>query len=108
MKNQMQVPADERLGALLREARPAPDLPLGFRNAVWRRLEKAQAPDSTLSVTDWLDRVAGWVLRPRLALAGAAAMLLLGAFIGLLQSDPLANELAKRQYLAAVSPLTSR
>lgn len=104
MKNQTQMPEDARLSTLLRESLPSPDLPPGFQNAVWRRIESAQAPATALSLAGWLDRVAAWLLQPRLALAGAVTMLLVGISIGVLQAGSLADDLARQQYLAAVSP----
>jgi len=101
MKTLPLEPNDARLCDLLRASRPAPDLPPGFQNAVWRRLERAETPGETMSV-------AAWLLRPRLALAGVAVMLLVGISIGVLQGNSLANDIARQQYLAAVSPLTTR
>lgn len=98
----------EPLSALLRGARPAPPLPPGFQPAVWRRLEAAQAAREMGSLAEWMDRAVAWLLRPRMALAGVAAMLLVGTSIGILQGANLANALAKQQYLSAVSPLASR
>jgi hypothetical protein len=108
MKTQLPEPDDARLRDLLRASHPAPDLPPGFQNAVWRRLERAEKPGETESVAEWLDRAAAWLLRPRLALVGVAAMLLVGISIGVLQGTSLANDIARQQYLAAVSPLTTR
>jgi len=101
-------PSDRLLGALVRAARPAPPLPPRFREAVWQRLESAQAPRRAASVAEWLDRAAAWLLRPGLALAGVAALLLVGTAIGVVQGTNLADERAKQQYLTAVSPLTNR
>jgi hypothetical protein len=108
MKNQIQPPHDERLSALLRESRPAPNLPPGFQNAVWRRLEHTSASSVSVSLALWLDRVADWLLRPRLMLAGGAALLVVGIAIGVVQGGSLANNLAKQQYLAAVNPFATR
>lgn len=107
MTNQMQPSDDGRLRALLRESRPASPLPPRFQESVWHRIERAQAPSETESWAERLDRAAAWLLRPRLALAGAAAMLLVGISIGVVQGGSLANDLAKQQYLAAVSPPTT-
>ena len=101
-------PSDEPWRALLRGARPSPTLPLRFQEAVWRRIEGIQATHEPASLPEWLDRAAAWLLRPRLALAGVTAMLLVGAVLGVRQGDRLAHDLAKQQYLAAVSPLPTR
>jgi len=108
MKNRVQPPDDARLRSLLRQARPSPALPPRFQESVWRRIERAEAPSESVSLADWLDRAAAWLLRPRLALAGVAAMLVVGIFIGVLQGSSLAHDQAKQRYLTAVSPLTSQ
>jgi hypothetical protein len=99
MKMNSQTPDDAKLRALLRESRLAPELPPGFQDAVWRRLERAEAP-----AANWLDALAAWFLRPRLAFATAAAMLLLGISLGIAQGASHADELAKARYLDSVSP----
>lgn len=62
-------PSDEQLRSLLRESRPAADLPAGFANAVWRRLDLAESAVNAPLPVDWLDQAVAWLLRPRLALA---------------------------------------
>jgi hypothetical protein len=99
MKMNSQTPDDAKLRALLRESRLAPELPPRFQDAVWRRLERAEAP-----AANWLDALAAWFLRPRLAFATAAAMLLLGISLGIAQGASHADELAKARYLDSVSP----
>ena len=94
-----QTPDDAKLRALLRESRLAPELPPRFQDAVWRRLERAEAP-----AANWLDALAAWFLRPRLAFATATAMLLLGISLGIAQGASHADELAKARYLDSVSP----
>ena len=103
MKTNSQTPDDAQLRALLRESRPAPELPPGFQNAVWRRIERAEAP-----AADWLDALASWFLRPRRAFVTAAAMLLLGLSLGIAQGASRANDLARARYLDSVSPPTLR
>jgi hypothetical protein len=99
---------DEKLSALLRAARPERALPPGFNEAVWRRLERDSRLGFSTGLPGWLDRAAAMFLRPRRAAAGAAAMVLLGIAVGVVQGDRLASDLARQQYLAAVSPMTSR
>jgi hypothetical protein len=106
MKNLVPPPEDERLRSLLRESRAAPPLPPRFQESVWRRIESGEVPRDVRILEQWLDSVAAWVLRPRLALAGVAAMLLIGIAIGALQADRAAEDIAKHRYVAAVSPLT--
>ena len=99
-----QTPDDSKLRALLRESRPAADLPPDFQNAVWRRIERAESPGASPVAADWLNRVAAWFLRPNRALAAAAAMLLLGISLGIAQGASQANDLARQRYLDSVSP----
>ena len=108
MNNNSQVPENVKLRTLLRESRPAPDLPPGFENAVWRRIERAETRAANPPAADWLDRLAAWFLRPGRALAAAAAMLLLGISLGIAQGASRANDLARERYLDSVSPPSLR
>ena len=108
MNTNSQVPDEAKLRALLRESRAAPELPPGFQNAVWRRIERAETPAATLSPTDWLDRLASWFLRPGRAFATAAAMLVIGISLGIAQGASHARDLAKARYLDSVSPTAMR
>ncbi len=104
MNTSGQIPDDGKLRALLRESRTAPELPPGFQKAVWRRIEQAETPADILSATDWLDRLASWLLRPGRAFATAAAMLVLGISLGIAQGASHARDVAKARYLESVSP----
>ena len=99
-------PDAERLRTVVRDARPTADLPPGFQNAVWRRIEHAQA--QAQSPASWLEQMVALLLRPRWAFAGIAALLLLGIGIGFAQGASLANDQARQQYLTAVSPFILR
>jgi hypothetical protein len=99
MKTNSQPPDDGGLRALLRESRVAPELPPGFQDAVWRRIERAETP-----AADWLDALAAWFLRPRRAFATAAVVLLLGLSLGIARGASSATDLAKARYLNSVSP----
>ena len=98
------IPDDAKLRALLRESRPAADLPPGFRDAVWRRIERAGAPAIARAAADWLDQLAAWFLRPGRAFATAAILLVLGISLGIAQGASRAKDLAKERYLDSVSP----
>ena len=104
MKANSQTPDDPQLRALLREFRPAPKLPPGFQDAVWRRIERAEIAAASPPAADWLDRLAAWFLRPGRALATAAAMLLLGMSLGIAQGASHASDMARQRYLNSVSP----
>jgi len=92
---------DPNLRALLRQNRPAPALPPGFENAVWRRIESAEAKTSEMN---WVEAVAAWLLRPRLAVAAAMLLVIAGASLGVAEGSRSADELAKERYLNSVSP----
>jgi hypothetical protein len=96
---------DPRLGEMLRQSRPAPDLPPGFENSVWRRIEAAEAKSGERT---WAEALTAWLLRPRLALASAILLVLAGASLGAAQGSRAGDELAKERYLNAVSPLELR
>lgn len=96
---------DQKLTALLRDARPAPELPPRFRQSVWRRIEDAEAPAKNES---WLDAFAVLVLRPRFAVAAAAVLLLAGILAGMTDGRQLAQHDARQNYLAAVAPHAAR
>lgn len=104
MSNQSLEPFDAKLRGLLRAAHPAPPLPPGFQNAVWRRIERADAAPETTGVAAWLDQFAAWILRPRWALATVAVVLLMGAAIGVMDGLGASKQAAQIRYLSAVSP----
>ena len=68
---------DKALRELIIWARPHVELELGFEKAVWHRIEALE-----LHQEGWLDRIAGWVLRPRVAATALAALVLLGGGLG--------------------------
>lgn len=96
---------DQKLTALLRDARPSPALPPRFQQNVWRRIEDAEAPAKSES---WLDALATLVLRPRFAMAAAAVLLLTGVFAGMADGRQFARHDAQMNYLAAVAPHAAR
>ncbi|MEI7729303.1 MAG: hypothetical protein WCO56_07010 [Verrucomicrobiota bacterium] len=98
-------PDGERLGTLLREARPAPPLPPRFQESVWRRIEKSEKR-ATVSPTPlaWLERWVEQLLLPRFAMAGLTLLLVAGGLTGVVTSDSAAKQQAQERYLAAVAP----
>ena len=93
--------ANAELGALLREARVSPALPPRFQENVWHRIENAEAPVKPAS---WLDTLADWILRPRLAIAATAALVLAGVLMGTVEGAQTARHAAQARYVASVAP----
>ena len=101
------TPDDAKLSSLLRESRVAPGLPPRFQENVWRRIADAEADKGAESPT-WLNDLIAWVLRPRLAFAAVAVLVVAGALLGLREGSQLARHEAQVRYLAAVAPNTLR
>ena len=108
MKTTNLEPDDARLGALLRESRVAPPLPPRFNEGVWRRIESAGGQKDAAKGDTWLDLVAAWILRPRLAFAVATVLVMAGIGLGWNQGEQLARHDAQARYLAAVAPNSLR
>ncbi len=89
----------------MHEARPAPELPPGFQNAVWRRIERA---GPSAEKPDWLGSALAWLWRPKFALGGLAALLIVGASAGMIDGINAGKQAAENRYIASVSPLTLR
>jgi hypothetical protein len=102
MKSNNTEPDDARLGALLREARTTPTLPPRFQESVWRRIEHSD--ESKTYSPSWLDALATWILRPQLAFALAAVLVLMGVGLGWNSGERLARSEAQARYVAAVAP----
>ena len=96
-------PDEAKLGSLLRESRLAPPLPPRFEEKVWRRIADAESGKSADAPT-WLDALAALLLRPRLALAAVAVLVIAGALSGAREGNQLARLDAQVRYLAAVAP----
>ncbi len=103
MKENMN-PDDTKLSALLRQGRVAPALPPRFQENVWRRIEGAEAPVTSAPGLSWLDALAALVLRPRFAYATVAALVMVGALLGVHQGAQRAKQDAQAQYVAMVAP----
>lgn len=104
MKTNNQSP-DATLSRLLHEARPAAELPPGFQNGVWRRIERASM---AAEKPDWLGSALAWLWRPKFVLGGLAALLVMGASVGLIDGINVGKQVAENRYVASVSPLTVR
>jgi len=97
---------DEKLRAILLEARPAaPPLPPRFQQSVWRRIEKEEAaPIPTLSLLALLERWADRLFLPRFALASLALLLVAGGLTGFVSSADSVKQQAQERYLSSVAP----
>jgi len=91
---------DSKLSVWLRESRATPALPPRFQENVWRRIEAAAAPGKS---GNWLDALAALILRPRLAFAGVALLLLTGTLLGAQSGVQTARHEAQMRYVAAVA-----
>jgi hypothetical protein len=99
MSENMMQAGDEKLGKLLRAARPVAELPLGFQNNVWRRIEKGEQPKVGLA-----ELLAGLFLKPKLATAGLATVVLLAAGAGAMHGMKSGEREARDRYVASVDP----
>jgi len=96
---------DERLRALLLEARPVAQLPPRFQESVWRRLEREDTtPITKPAPLGWLQRWTERLLLPRFALAGLALLLVAGGLTGFVSSADMVKQQAQERYLSAVAP----
>jgi len=99
MKEDKLVPGDAKLTGLLRSGRPSAAVPPGFRDAVWRRIEKGDQRS-----VGWVERLAQLFLTPRLAMATAAAVILLAAGAGAVRGISAGERQAMHRYVASVDP----
>jgi hypothetical protein len=90
---------NDRLIAVLRAARPAPALPPRFQAGVWRRIEHPEQDNAALN---WVEILAGYLLKPRLAFATATALIVMGLLLGSLNGAAQARQSAQQRYVAAV------
>jgi len=91
--------ADGKLSGLLKMARPIGELPPGFENHVWQRIERLeQKPESML------DRLASWLMVPRIAFGALAAAVLLAGTFGAVHGATAGVNEARDRYVASVDP----
>ncbi|MEI9961179.1 MAG: hypothetical protein WDM76_08670 [Limisphaerales bacterium] len=105
MKKENLNPADEKLGALLRQSRASVALPPRFQENVWRRIEDAEAPEKTESR---LEALVALILRPRFACAAVAVLMLGGILLGAYNGAQTARHDAQARYVASVAPNSLR
>src|SRR5436853_3335188 len=98
MKSNPPNPDDAKLSSLLRESRVAPELPPRFQENVWRRVADTEADKAKVSAS-WLDVFINQLLRPRLALATVAALVIVGSVFGVREGTQIARNDARIRYL---------
>lgn len=99
MKEDHLQPGDEKLNGLLRAGRPVAELPPGFQAAVWRRIEKSDAPSVSL-----VELLAQWFRTPRLATVAVTVVVMLAAGLGAVRGLHKGDEQARAQYVTSVDP----
>ena len=102
MKPENSNPNDERLSALLRNARATPSLPPRFQEGVWRRIEESEIP-ATVRI-GWLDALVLRTLRPRFAFAVAVVLVAAGSVAGARQGNQAAHLDVQTRYVTSVAP----
>ena len=95
-------PDDTKLSRLLRDSRESPPLAPRFQQDVWRRIEDGEEREA--GGPAWLERLAEWVLRPKLAFAAVVALVLAGAWLGASNGAHAARQNAQSRYVASVVP----
>jgi len=108
MKKENFNPADEKLGALLRESRTLPALPPRFHENVWRRIEDAAMPVQSAENLTLMEALVALLLRPRFAYATVAALMLAGISLGTYHGAQTARHDAEARYVASVAPNSLR
>jgi len=108
MKERIPPEEEAKLHEVLRDARETRDLPPRFRDGVWRRIGADERRAEKSLASSWPDQLALWLLRPRLALAGAAVLVLAGLGLGWSSGTQLARIDLQARYLSAVAPNSLR
>ena len=89
---------DAHLDALLRQSRPSPAVPQNFNHAVWQRIKHAKSNSPAL----WLESLTEILLRPRIALAALATLIVISATAGAYSATTTARESARDRYINTV------
>ncbi len=86
MKTDQPGNREQALHKVLQEWRAQASLPPGFQEAVWRRIERAQAPAATsvwVAISHWIEAV---LSRPALAVSYLGLLLVVGGTVGWAQA----------------------
>lgn len=101
------IEKDEALSKLLKTWKPEAQLPPRFQEAVWRRIESAEAarPPSLLqTITIWIERT---LARPALAVSYVTVLLLTGVGVGYWHAEDKtahAESELRTRYVQTVDP----
>jgi len=106
MEKENSNPNDEKLSALLREARSTPSLPPRFQEGVWRRIEESEIPATARM--NWLEAMVSWALRPKFALTAAVVLVAAGSLAGAREGNHAAHQDAQTRYVTSVAPNSLR
>jgi hypothetical protein len=99
MKEDKTELGDPKLTALLRSGRPGAELPPGFRDAVWRRIEKGEQVSP-----GFVERLARLFSTPRLATVAVTVVVLVAAGVGAVRGMHKGEQQARDRYVASVDP----
>lgn len=91
---------DNEFDDFLKAARVETPLPASFKSGVWRRIESGEAADSRKAA--WLEAIMVAIARPWGAVAGVAATVALGLWLGAV-SLPASRD-TKVTYAESISP----
>jgi len=107
MRPEIPNEADGRLRETLRQWKIDEPLPPGFRERVWRRIERRAAPTATGWRSQFWHQLCLGLARPKLALGYVAALLLVGLLAGSWQArteNPRAAEQFGLRYVQMMDP----
>jgi hypothetical protein len=92
---------DSEFDDLLRTTRGPNLLPSSFRQDVWQRIDNSAAVDSSSGIIR-MEPIAARIARPWAAVAGIAAMVSMGLWLGALTAP--GSQDAEIRYAASISP----
>lgn len=93
---------DSELDQLLKDSHSPAAVPPGFTRDVWSRIEAAELAGPEPRANHLLDRLLGWFALTPVALSTCAAMVALGAWLGL--QPARSNPSTELSYIQSVSP----
>jgi hypothetical protein len=104
MNSPLPDPGDEPLRRLLRDADTEAELPPRFQESVWRRIYAARRQPS--QKPSWLESLVALLLRPAVATAGLAILMIAGGLLGVQSGRERVEQEARARYVDSVNPLS--